>query len=74
MRKRVGGMIGREHVWEPLTPREVASIFAPAQFPWWIAGGHAIDHAVGRNVRAHHDIDVLVLRADRMAARGLLAD
>lgn len=67
-------MVERNDVWEPLTPREVASIFAAARFPWWIAGGHAIDHVVGRSVRPHHDIDVLVLRVDRLAVRGLLSD
>ncbi len=64
----------RDDVWEPLTPREIARIMAPATFPWWIAGGHAIDHAVGRQVRSHADIDVLILRADHVAARTLLSD
>jgi hypothetical protein len=67
-------MIERDEAWKPLTPGEIARIFAPAQFPWWIAGGHAIDRAAGRNVRAHDDIDVLLLRADRMAVRKLLSD
>lgn len=52
----------------------MAQLFAPAGFRWWIAGGHAIDHAVGRQVRPHGDIDVLILRADHLAARALLAD
>ena len=64
----------RDDVREPLMPREVARIMAPATFPWWIAGGHAIDHAVGRQVRSHADIDVLILRADHVAARTLLSD
>ncbi len=60
--------------WEPVSPREVATLFAPADFPWWIAGGHAIEHFVGRTLRPHGDIDVLLLRADHTAARALLAD
>ena len=34
--------------------------------PWWIAGGHAIELAVGRPVRDHGDIDVMVLRQDQL--------
>jgi hypothetical protein len=34
--------------------------------PWWIAGGFAIELAVGRPVRDHADIDVLVLRQDHL--------
>jgi hypothetical protein len=52
-------------LWQPLTPREIAAHFAGAPFPWWIAGGLAIDHFVGRRLRPHEDIDVLVLRCDQ---------
>jgi hypothetical protein len=55
-----------EHGWKPLSPSEVASIFARAEFPWWIAGGYAIDHAIGYPLRSHVDIDVLVLRTDQL--------
>ncbi|WP_374207484.1 nucleotidyltransferase domain-containing protein [Bradyrhizobium sp. 190] len=48
--------------WKPLNPTEVATVFQEATFPWWIAGGHAIEHFVGRQVRAHADIDILALR------------
>jgi hypothetical protein len=34
--------------------------------PWWIAGGHAIELAVGRPVREHGDIDVMLLRRDQL--------
>ena len=61
-----------ERPWHPLTPRAVAAIFAAAEFPWWIAGGFALDHFVGRTLRPHGDIDVLVLRADAAAVRRLL--
>jgi hypothetical protein len=62
-----------ERPWQPLTPDEVAAIFASASFPWWIAGGYAIEHFVGRPLRPHGDIDILLLRADHAAARALLA-
>ncbi|MER7043910.1 nucleotidyltransferase domain-containing protein [Streptomyces jumonjinensis] len=51
--------------WVPHHPEEVATIFAKADFPWWIAGGYAIELAVGRELRPHGDLDVLVLRRDQ---------
>lgn len=45
-----------------------------APFPWCIGGGYAIEHFVGRPLRAHGDIDVLLLRADRRAARAVLGN
>ncbi|MBO0839636.1 MAG: amino acid transporter [Sciscionella sp.] len=41
--------------------------------PWWIAGGYAIELAVGRPIREHADIDVLVLRRDHLAVQDVLA-
>ncbi|MEU2429028.1 amino acid transporter [Streptomyces sp. NPDC007861] len=60
--------------WVPDSPEEVAKVFAKATFPWWIAGGYAIELAVGRELRPHADLDVLVLRRDQALARDLLAD
>jgi hypothetical protein len=60
--------------WVPDRPEDVAAVFAKADFPWWIAGGYAIELAVGRELRAHGDLDVLVLRRDQALVRGLLAD
>lgn len=59
--------------WIPYTPRAVAELFAAADFPWWIAGGYAIELAVGRSFREHGDLDVLVLRRDQLRLRALLA-
>ncbi|MGE0807494.1 MAG: hypothetical protein AB7L76_18260 [Burkholderiaceae bacterium] len=60
--------------WQPLPLRHVAALFEGAPFPWWIAGGHAIECFVGRALRPHGDIDVLLLRRDREQAREWLAD
>lgn len=49
-------------------------MFAKADFPWWIAGGYAIELAVGHELRPHSDLDVLVLRRDQALVRDLLAD
>ncbi|MFF9097395.1 nucleotidyltransferase domain-containing protein [Streptomyces sp. NPDC014802] len=32
-------------------------MFAGADFPWWIAGGYAIELAVGRELRPHGDLE-----------------
>ncbi|MEU6773922.1 hypothetical protein [Streptomyces sp. NPDC046759] len=41
--------------WVPEHPEEVAAVFAKADFPWWIAGGYAIELAVGRELRPHDE-------------------
>ncbi|WJY53529.1 amino acid transporter [Streptomyces chengbuensis] len=58
--------------WVPERPEDVAAVFVKANFPWWIAGGYAIELAVGRELRAHGDLDVLVLRRDQAYLRDLL--
>ena len=62
-----------EPAWEPAPVPEVADLFRRAETPWWIAGGHAIELAVGHPVREHDDIDVLVLRDDQLAVQRVLA-
>lgn len=58
--------------WEPATVSEAAAAFASAPARWWVAGGYAIELAVGHRVRAHGDIDVLLLRADQLAVQRAL--
>lgn len=60
--------------WEPFTPMEVGQLLRHLDCPWWLAGGYAIEHAVGRAYRPHGDVDVLVLRRDRAVVRDFLAD
>jgi hypothetical protein len=60
--------------WEPASVAEVGSWFRSITAPWWIAGGYAIEHAVGAPFRAHGDIDVLLLRRDQLAAQEALPD
>ncbi|MGW2882569.1 nucleotidyltransferase domain-containing protein [Streptomyces sp. NPDC001233] len=60
--------------WVPARPEDLAVTFAKADFPWWIAGGYAIELAVGRELRTHGDLDVLVLRRDQARVRDLLTD
>jgi len=58
--------------WEPASLTEVAQIFNRVQARWWIAGGYAIELAVGRPVREHTDVDVLILRPDQLAVQHAL--
>jgi hypothetical protein len=59
--------------WAPLALPEVQALFAPADFPWWVAGGHALDLFVGHPTRPHTDMDVSILRRDAPLLRQLLA-
>jgi hypothetical protein len=43
---------------------EVAEAMSNLRAPFYFAGGWAIDLHLGRVTRAHHDIDVLVMRRD----------
>lgn len=59
-------------VWEPLSLARSRGILAELDRPWWIAGGYAVELAVGHAFREHADIDVLLLRPDQLAAQRLL--
>ncbi|WP_086839807.1 nucleotidyltransferase domain-containing protein [Amycolatopsis kentuckyensis] len=58
--------------WEPASLPEVAELFSRVRAPWWIAGGYAIELAVGRAFREHADVDVLLLRRDQLAIQEAL--
>lgn len=53
-------------IWSPLSAADVRERFADAGVPWWTAGGVAIDLFLGWETRPHDDIDVEMLRRDRM--------
>jgi hypothetical protein len=59
--------------WEPMDLASVVERFAPASFPWWISGGHALDLHLGRSWRDHEDTDLGIVRHDLGAFRALLA-
>jgi hypothetical protein len=58
------GITVSEYMWEPLTPGELQAVYASVDVQWWVAGGVALDLFVGRETRAHSDIDTAVLRRD----------
>jgi hypothetical protein len=55
-----------------LSVKELAAVLHPASFQWWVAGGYAVEHFVGRPIRSHADIDVLLLRRDAKDLHRLL--
>lgn len=56
----------------PLSPARVAAWFDGASFPWWVAGGWAIDAFTGSS-RDHEDVDIAVFRANLPAVRQQLS-
>lgn len=68
----MGRMRGDLGAWDPLTPGAVAGLFSQLTTPWWIAGAYAIELFLGRALRTHGDIDVLLLRRDQLAVHQVL--
>lgn len=54
----------RRGAWSPLDVTAVADVFEHAPFRWFVAGGHALELALGRSWRGHDDVDVGVCRED----------
>ncbi|TLZ50822.1 MAG: hypothetical protein E6K18_06455 [Methanobacteriota archaeon] len=48
-------------------PRHVAAIMRGFDRPWFVAGGWAIDLFLGKETRAHEDIEVAIFRRDQDA-------
>lgn len=58
--------------WEAAPLDEVVALMRGLAAPWWVAGGYAIELAVGRAYREHGDVDIALLRRDQIAVRRLL--
>ena len=57
----------------PLTIAELSDLMQGAPFPWCLAGGLAIDRALGLVAREHDDLDIAVFRKDEGLVRRWLA-
>lgn len=60
--------------WTPLTLDEAVACFDGAPFAWCIAGGYALECFLGRTIRSHDDLDVVVFRYEQLAARAWLKE
>jgi hypothetical protein len=56
----------------PSDIREVAEVLRALQRPWAVAGGWALDLALGAATRPHADVDIAVFRGDQAALRAAL--
>jgi hypothetical protein len=58
----------------PPAVRAVVEALHAMRAPWAVAGGWAIDLALGRETRPHADVDVALFRDDQDAVRAALPD
>lgn len=56
--------------WEPLTIDQVADLFRGAGVRWWLSGGAALEHWLGRPIRERTNIDVSAMAGDVPALLG----
>jgi hypothetical protein len=56
----------------PSEIRRVADVLRELRAPWAVAGGWALDLALGRATRPHADVDVAVFRGDQAELRAAL--
>jgi hypothetical protein len=52
------------HRWNPWTLAELRRELAGRRGRWWLSGGMAIEHHLGRSIRAHGDLDISTCRND----------
>ena len=64
-------MTGR---WADTRPERLARWFDDCPVPWWFAGGWALDLWLGRETRAHSDIEAGCFRADLPALAERFSD
>jgi len=56
-------MTQQDHdTWNPLSIHETSILLKDFHGQWWIAGGYAIELFVGRPIRSHGDMDILIKR------------
>ncbi|MEV4799444.1 amino acid transporter [Nonomuraea sp. NPDC049421] len=58
--------------WDAAPLGEVVALMRGLAAPWWVAGGYAIELAVGHSYRDHGDVDIALPRRDQLAVRRLL--
>ena len=59
--------------WQPLSVAEVVHLFTGAPFAWALAGGYAVERFLGRPLREHGDIDIVIFRDEQLRTQTWLA-
>lgn len=52
--------------WNHLRVADVVARFKDAPFAWCIAGGYAVELFLGKQIRQHDDIDVMIYRDEQL--------
>ena len=60
--------------WQPLSVAEAVHLFQDAPFAWGLAGGYAVEQFVGKSIRTHDDLDVIVFRDQQYLVQSWLKD
>jgi len=60
--------------WNAWRPKQLASRLQALEVPWAVAAGWAIDLFVGRESRAHDDLEIVVARPSFGAVRAALPE
>jgi hypothetical protein len=60
--------------WQPLSVEEAVQLFQDAPFEWGLAGGYAVEQFVGKPIRTHGDLDVIVFRDKQHLVQQWLKD
>ncbi|MCX6047974.1 MAG: hypothetical protein NT075_22975 [Chloroflexi bacterium] len=60
--------------WQPLSVAAVMQVLQGAPFFWCLAGGYVIEQFLGKSLRPHGDIDIVVFRDDQRQAQSWLQD
>lgn len=50
--------------WEPLTAPAIAALFSETPARWWLSGGVALDHWLGRRIRERSNSDISTTSGD----------
>jgi hypothetical protein len=69
-----GEVVGDDTPWAPWSPNEVASRLSGSPARWYVVAGWAVDLFLGRQTRAHHDIEIGVARDDFPVLRSVFSE
>lgn len=60
--------------WQPLTVSELVTIMNGYTGHWWLAGGYALELYLGKTIRKHADIDIVIPRNEQQKLKAFLSN